>query len=80
MNRIALASIFCIALSTPIPTAAQSKTVFKLGKMGIAKISMEQLMRECWPVILALTVLLLIITYVPWLTLVIPNLYYGPSG
>ena len=45
--------------------------------MAVAKVSMEELMRECWPFMLALTVLLVIITYVPWLTLVVPNLYYG---
>jgi tripartite ATP-independent transporter DctM subunit len=48
--------------------------------MAIAKVSMEDLMRECWPFMLALTLLLLIITYVPWLVLVIPNLYYGAGG
>jgi tripartite ATP-independent transporter DctM subunit len=45
--------------------------------MGIAKVSMEELMRECWPFMLALLILLIIITYIPWLVLVIPNLYYG---
>lgn len=45
--------------------------------MSIAKVSMAELMRECWPFMLALTLLLLVITYIPWLVLVVPNLYYG---
>lgn len=45
--------------------------------MAVAKVSMGELMRECWPFMLALLVLLLVLTYIPWLTLVVPSLYYG---
>ena len=48
--------------------------------MSIANVSMEDLMKECWPFMLALLLLLIVITYIPWLTLVIPNIYYGPTG
>ena len=48
--------------------------------MSIANVSMEDLMKECWPFMLALVLLLLVITYIPWLTLVIPNMYYGPTA
>ncbi|HEX2113221.1 MAG TPA: TRAP transporter large permease [Alphaproteobacteria bacterium] len=48
--------------------------------MAIANISMEKFMRECWPFMAVLTLLLLIITYIPWLVLVVPNLYYGGGG
>lgn len=45
--------------------------------MAVARVSMETFMRECWPFMVALLILLLVITYIPWLTLVIPNLYYN---
>lgn len=47
--------------------------------MAIAKVSMAELIRECWPFMAALTLLLLVITYVPWLVLIVPDLYYGPG-
>jgi tripartite ATP-independent transporter DctM subunit len=45
--------------------------------MAIAKVSMEDLMRECWPFMVALTLLLVLITYIPWIVLIVPDLYYG---
>ncbi len=45
--------------------------------MAVAKISMEDLMKECWPFMLALTLLLILLTYVPWIVTFVPNLYYG---
>ncbi len=45
--------------------------------MTIANVSMGELMKECWPFMLALTILLVIITYIPWIVLVIPSWYYA---
>jgi tripartite ATP-independent transporter DctM subunit len=43
--------------------------------MAIANVSMGELTRECWPFIAALTLLLVIVTYVPWIVMVVPDLY-----
>jgi tripartite ATP-independent transporter DctM subunit len=45
--------------------------------MAVGKVSMEALMKECWPFMLALTALLFLLTYVPWIVTFVPNLYYG---
>lgn len=45
--------------------------------MTIAKVSLSQLMREIWPFLLGLTIALVIITYVPGLSLWLPKLI-GP--
>ena len=45
--------------------------------MAVAKVSMEDLMKECWPFMLALTLLLILLTYVPWIVTFVPHLYYG---
>jgi C4-dicarboxylate transporter DctM subunit len=41
--------------------------------MAIANVSMAELTRECWPFILML--LLIVVTYVPWTVMVVPDLY-----
>ena len=43
--------------------------------MAIANVSMAELTRECWPFILMLLLLLIVITYVPWIVMVVPDLY-----
>jgi C4-dicarboxylate transporter, DctM subunit len=45
--------------------------------MTIAKVSMAKLLREIWPFLIGLTVALLLITYVPALSLLLPRLI-GP--
>jgi TRAP-type C4-dicarboxylate transport system permease large subunit len=45
--------------------------------MAVGKVSMEALMKECWPFMLALTLLLFLLTYVPSIVTFVPNLYYG---
>jgi TRAP-type C4-dicarboxylate transport system permease large subunit len=42
---------------------------------SITKLSMESLVRELWPFILVEIVVLLLITYVPATTLVVPRLF-----
>lgn len=42
---------------------------------AIGKVSMEEVSRELWPFYGAMCVALLIITYVPWLSLWIPSMY-----
>jgi C4-dicarboxylate transporter DctM subunit len=47
--------------------------------MGMADITMEQFVREAWPFIAALLFVLMLITYVPWLVLVVPSLFGGSA-
>jgi tripartite ATP-independent transporter DctM subunit len=42
---------------------------------AIGKVSMEEVSRELWPFYAAMCTALLIITYVPWLSLWIPSMY-----
>ena len=46
---------------------------------SISKVAIWPLARELWPYIVALTVCLFLITYIPWLTVWIPNLVMGAS-
>ena len=69
--------ILTINLMIGLLTPPMGSVIFIM--MGIAKISRAQFMRECWIFIVALTMLLFIITYVPWLTLVLPNVLM-PAG
>jgi TRAP-type C4-dicarboxylate transport system permease large subunit len=46
--------------------------------MAIGNVSMAQLTRECWPFIAVLAALLLLITYVPWIVMFVPDMY-GPG-
>jgi len=42
---------------------------------NVAKISLEELVREVWPFIIVETTVLVMITYLPWLVLVVPRLF-----
>jgi tripartite ATP-independent transporter DctM subunit len=46
---------------------------------SVSRVPIWPLAKELWPYILALTVCLFLITYIPWLTLWIPNLVMGVS-
>jgi len=59
----------CIGLCTP-PVGS----VLFVG-CGVAKISIQQVLKPLMPLFLAMIVALLIITYVPWITLVLPELF-----
>jgi len=45
----------------------------------LAKCTMTDFTREAWPFIIALVLVLLLITYVPGITLFLPNLLMGPA-
>ena len=45
--------------------------------MGIANLTMEQYLAETWPFIAVLIVVLLLVTYVPAVSLFLPNLFSG---
>ncbi len=45
---------------------------------SITKCGLGPFLKEVWPYILALLGVLILITYVPWLTTIVPNLMYGP--
>lgn len=43
--------------------------------LAITKTPMSEYIRECWPFLIALVSVLLVITYVPWIVLIIPRLF-----
>jgi TRAP-type C4-dicarboxylate transport system permease large subunit len=45
--------------------------------LNISKITMMEFVREVWPMLIALTVVLFIITFYPPLVMFIPNLLMG---
>ena len=47
---------------------------------GITKCSISKFIKEVWPFILCLFIVLLLLTFVPWFSTVLPNLIYGPSA
>jgi len=50
-----------------------------MEKAGYPRVFSTALVKELWPYIMALTVCLALITYIPWLVLWIPNLVMGVS-
>jgi TRAP-type C4-dicarboxylate transport system permease large subunit len=44
---------------------------------GVAKIKFEDVLRAFWPFFIPLMITLLLVTYIPWLTLFLPNLFMG---
>ncbi len=47
---------------------------------GITGCSIGKFIKEVWPFIVCLVVVLLILTFIPWLTTFFPNLIYGASA
>lgn len=47
---------------------------------GITSCKVGDFVKECIPFIVALLITLLLITYIPWFTLVVPNAIYGVAG
>ena len=47
---------------------------------GLLKMKAGDMIRELWPFIGIAILVLLLVTYVPWFSLVIPNLMYGVAG
>lgn len=47
---------------------------------GLLKMKTADMIRDIWPFIAISIVVLLIVTYVPWFSLAIPNLMYGAPG
>lgn len=45
--------------------------------MSMTKISMQEFVRETWPFLFALVAALIVVTYWPWIVLVVPNYFYG---
>ena len=43
--------------------------------LAITKTKMEDYIRECWPFLIALVIVLMLITYFPWIVLVVPNFF-----
>jgi len=44
---------------------------------GVAKIKFEEVVKAFWPFFIPLIVVLFLVTYIPWLTLFLPNLLMG---
>ena len=47
---------------------------------GITGCKLEVFIKEVYPFIIALLVSLILITYIPQISLVVPNLIYGAAG
>ena len=45
--------------------------------MGVSKMSLRDVLRGCLPFIAIMIVALILITYVPWITLWLPDLIYA---
>ncbi|MBI3966767.1 MAG: TRAP transporter large permease [Chloroflexi bacterium] len=67
--------VFVINLQIGLMTPPYGLTMFLLQR--IANISMGEYIRAMWPFLTALIVLLMLVTYVPALTLWLPNLVFG---
>lgn len=67
--------IFVINLQIGLMTPPYGLTMYLL--MRVANISMESYIRAMWPFLAALVACLLLVTYVPDLTLWLPNLVFG---
>jgi TRAP-type C4-dicarboxylate transport system permease large subunit len=46
--------------------------------MHMTKLSLEEFVREAWPFLLALLLVLLTVTYLPGLVLFLPHVFMGP--
>jgi C4-dicarboxylate transporter DctM subunit len=46
--------------------------------MDITKIPLDRFSREIWPFLLALILVLILVTYVPSVVLLLPEMIYGP--
>lgn len=44
---------------------------------SVAEVPLEEYIRECWPFLLALLAALVIVTLIPTISLLLPNLFYG---
>jgi TRAP-type C4-dicarboxylate transport system permease large subunit len=41
---------------------------------ALGKVSIQEFTREVWPFLIALTIALTLVTYIPWLAMWLPNL------
>jgi C4-dicarboxylate transporter DctM subunit len=46
--------------------------------MDITKVPLDRFSREIWPFLLALILVLILVTYVPAVVLLLPEMIYGP--
>jgi C4-dicarboxylate transporter DctM subunit len=47
---------------------------------GVSNVEMGEILRDLWPFLIAILLVLLLITYIPAITLFLPNLLAGPAG
>jgi hypothetical protein len=66
--------------AAPISTAASAKTVPRDVASGISGTGLAETTQACAPWILVMIVFLLLITYVPIISLWLPNLLMGAAG
>ena len=67
--------IFVLNLQIGLMTPPYGLTMFLL--LRIANITMGEYIRAMWPFLATLVVLLMLVTYVPQLTVWLPNLVFG---
>jgi len=47
---------------------------------GVSDVPMSEILRDLWPFLIAIALVLLLITYVPAITLLLPGLFETPAG
>ena len=65
--------IMCVNLAIGLATPPVGPTLFVACKIG--KTSIEEITMAIWPFLLASVAALLLITFVPWLSLVLPSIF-----
>ena len=73
INPVHFGIIMCVNLAIGLATPPVGPTLFVACK--IAKTSIERISLAIWPFLLASVVALLIITFVPWLSLILPSIF-----
>ncbi len=67
--------IMCVNLAIGLATPPVGPTLFVACK--ISKTSIEEITVAIWPFLLAAVAALLVITFIPWLSLVLPSIFIG---
>jgi tripartite ATP-independent transporter DctM subunit len=73
INPVHFGIIMCVNLAIGLATPPVGPTLFVACKIG--KTSIEEITIAIWPFLLATVVALLIITFFPWLSMVLPSIF-----
>lgn len=75
INLVHFGLVMCLNCAVGAITPPFGTYIFLVS--GAVKVKTDNLVRELWPFIAAIVVVLAIITYVPWFSMVIPNLIFS---